>query len=213
MREQYTIAVIGAGAVGSATALALARDGRRVLLLDRDEPGLAGASFGNAGHIASELVRPLPSPALLFGFYRELFRWGGTLDLSLAQSLRMVPWIRRFATAAFRREANTPPLAALVRPAVETWSRWLTEIGRRDLINRQGHFEVAFGKGSAQRISAQAQEMQAVGVRSELMNEEALSKVRIPASATDSAGLWFPDSANLIDPLLAVRAIVEAAMT
>jgi glutamate dehydrogenase/leucine dehydrogenase len=62
MSEQETIAVIGAGAIGTAAAFALAREGRRVLLLDRDEPGVAGASFGNAGHIAQESVQPLPSP-------------------------------------------------------------------------------------------------------------------------------------------------------
>jgi glycine/D-amino acid oxidase-like deaminating enzyme len=40
---------------------ALTREGRTVLLLDRAEPGMTGASFGNAGHIAAELVEPLPS--------------------------------------------------------------------------------------------------------------------------------------------------------
>ncbi len=63
MGEQDTIAVIGAGVIGAAAAFALAREGRRVLLLDRAEPGVAGASFGNAGHIAAEMVQPLPSPA------------------------------------------------------------------------------------------------------------------------------------------------------
>ena len=91
MSEQDTIAVIGAGVIGTAAAFALAREGRKVLLLDRAEPGVAGASFGNAGHIAQEMVQPLPSPGLLFGFYRELFRFGGTLDLSPRQALRMSP--------------------------------------------------------------------------------------------------------------------------
>src|SRR5271167_2902033 len=104
MSEQDTIAVIGAGVIGAAVAWALAREGRRVLLLDRAEPGVAGASFGNAGHIARELVQPLPSPQLLFGFYRDLFRFGGTLDLSPRQALRTLPWIGRFAAAAFRRD-------------------------------------------------------------------------------------------------------------
>jgi D-hydroxyproline dehydrogenase len=81
MRRQDSIAVIGAGIVGSAVALGLAREGRRVLLLDRDAPGVAGASFGNVGHIAAELVQPLPSPALLLGFWRLLTRFGGPLDL------------------------------------------------------------------------------------------------------------------------------------
>ena len=62
MAQQETIAVIGAGVIGSAVACALALEGRRVLLIDRDAPGEAGASFGNAGHIATELLEPLPSP-------------------------------------------------------------------------------------------------------------------------------------------------------
>ena len=70
MAEQNTIAVIGAGVIGSSIACALASEGRRVLLIDRAPPGEAGASFGNAGHIATELLEPLPSPGLLFGFWR-----------------------------------------------------------------------------------------------------------------------------------------------
>ncbi len=81
MAEQDSIAVIGAGVIGSAIACALAREGRRVLLIDRAPPGEAGASFGNAGHIATELLEPLPSPTLLFGFWRELFAFGGVLDI------------------------------------------------------------------------------------------------------------------------------------
>src|SRR5580693_10709772 len=113
MGQQDTFAVIGAGVIGAAAALALGREGHKVLLLDRAEPGTAGASFGNAGHIAAELVQPLPSPGLLFGFYRELFRFGGTLDLSPRQALRMAPWIRKFAAAAFHRNRNTQHLAPL----------------------------------------------------------------------------------------------------
>ena len=46
------IAVIGAGLVGSACALALAADGHRVTILDPDPPG-AGTSSGNAGGIVT----------------------------------------------------------------------------------------------------------------------------------------------------------------
>ncbi|MGC2033358.1 MAG: FAD-dependent oxidoreductase, partial [Steroidobacteraceae bacterium] len=106
MSGQDTIAVIGAGVIGAAVAFALAREGRAVVLLDRAEPGVAGASFGNVGHIAAELVQPLPSPGLLCSFWRELVCFDGALDLPARQALRMVPWIRRFAAAAFRRAEN-----------------------------------------------------------------------------------------------------------
>ncbi|MGH8265021.1 MAG: FAD-dependent oxidoreductase, partial [Steroidobacteraceae bacterium] len=53
-----TITVIGAGVIGCAVAYALAREGRRVTVIDRADPGVAGASFGNVGHLACELVEP-----------------------------------------------------------------------------------------------------------------------------------------------------------
>ena len=82
MAEQArSIAIIGAGVIGTAAAFALSREGWRVVLFDRAPPGEAGASFGNAGHVATELVEPLPAPALLFNFWRELFVLGGVLDI------------------------------------------------------------------------------------------------------------------------------------
>ena len=134
MSQQDTIAVVGAGVIGAAVTLALVREGRKVLLLDRAAPGIAGASFGNAGHIAVELVQPLPSPGLLFGFWRDLFLFGGALDLPAREVLGMLPWIRRFAAAALRRDANTPHLAPLVLPAADSSIR----AGFDALVNRLG---------------------------------------------------------------------------
>src|SRR5258708_38274094 len=124
MDEQAAIAVGGAGVIGGAAGFALAREGRRVLLVDRAAPGMAGASFGNAGHIAAEMVQPLPSPGLLFGFYRELFRFGGVLDLAPRQALRMAPWIAKFASAAIPRPQNTPHLAPRVPPSAQERELW-----------------------------------------------------------------------------------------
>src|SRR6202021_3234781 len=159
MGEQDTIAVIGAGVIGAAAGFAVGREGRQFLLLDRAEPGEAGASFGNAGHIAAEMVQPLPSPKLLFGFYLELSRFGGVLDLSPRQALRMAPWIRKFAAAAFKRARNTHHLAPLVRPSAEVWERWVKAIGRPELLKRHGHYEVSLGPKSEAHMRAYAQEM------------------------------------------------------
>jgi D-amino-acid dehydrogenase len=212
MSEQDTIAVIGAGVVGTAAAFALAREGRKVLLLDRAEPGVAGASFGNAGHIAQELVQPLPSPALLFGFYRELFRFGGPLDLSPRQALRMSPWILKFAAAAFQRAQNTLHLAPLVRPAPDAWQRLLEAVGRPELMRRRGHYEIALGKGSQARIQTYERDMARIGVKTRPLSAEQLLPLQRGANAAMAAGLWFEDSANVVDPLEAVRAFAAAAL-
>jgi glycine/D-amino acid oxidase-like deaminating enzyme len=212
MGQQDTIAVIGAGVIGAAAAFALAREGRQVLLLDRAEPGEAGASFGNAGHIAAEMVQPLPSPKLLFGFYRELFRFGGALDLSPRQALRMAPWIRKFASAAFQRTRNTHRLAPLVRPSAEVWERWVRAIGRPELLKRHGHYEISLGPKSEAHMHAYAEEMARIGVKTRPVPAELLLPLQRGANSATGAGLWFEDSAYIVDPLEAVRALVAAAL-
>jgi glycine/D-amino acid oxidase-like deaminating enzyme len=211
MTQQDTIAVIGAGIVGSAVAWALAREGRRVLLLDRAAPGVAGASFGNVGHIAAELVQPLPSPALLFGFWRQLLRFGGPLDLPPHQALRMLPWIARFARAAFRRAEHTRALAPLVLPAAATWERWLKDIGRPELLRRHGHYEIGFGAQCAASQRETALEMARLGVKTRVMAAWQLETLRGAAGAPSACGLWFEDSAHIVDPLSAVQALAAAA--
>src|SRR5256886_16608708 len=137
MGEQDRVAVIGAGVIGCAIACALAREGRGVLLADPEEPGVGGASFGNVGHIAAELIEPLPSVGLLFGFWRELFAFGGPLDIPWRTLPRVALWAPRFAAAAFRRRANTQHLAPLVRPASAAWERLLRELGTPGLLRSE----------------------------------------------------------------------------
>ena len=182
-----------------------------MLLLDRAEPGIAGASFGNAGHIAAELVQPMPSPALLLGFWRELMCFGGVLDLPASQALHMLPWISRFAASAFRRSENTRHLRPLVLPAAAHWARWLEAIARPDLLRRHGHYEIEFGPDAGATAQKQARAMQQLGIGTQTMSAEQLRPVIAAAGASSGAGLWFENTAHVVDPLEAVRAFVAAA--
>src|SRR6187402_2662817 len=211
MTEQETIAVIGAGVVGSAIACTLAREGRQVLLIDRAPPGEAGASFGNAGHIATELVEPLPSPGLLFGFWRQLIAFGGVLDIPLRRFPQFLPWALRFARAAYKRAENTRHLAPFVRPAVPALVELLTSIGRADLIRQHGHYEMWLGGDAASRAQAQAQAMSALDIPTRAAPTELVESVRRAAKAATGAGLHFPQCAHVVDPLEVVRAFANAA--
>ena len=206
------IAVIGAGVIGCAIAWALAREGRRVVLIDRAEPGMGGASFGNVGHIAAELVQPLPSPQLLFGFWRELVALGGPLQIPLRRLGAFTPWAMRFARAAFRREQNTRLLAPLVKPAAAAFEQSLRDIGRLDLLRRNGHAQVWFGAHASRRAEGEAHEMRRWGIPTRTLEPESLRAIADAAGEAASAGLLFPDSAHVVDPLEISRAFAQAAL-
>jgi D-amino-acid dehydrogenase len=212
MSRENVVAVVGAGLIGSAVAFALAREGRRVLLVDRAEPGTGGASFGNVGHIAAELVEPLPSRALLFGFWHELFVFGGPLDVPLRRMPQFLPWARHFAAAAGHRQENTRYLAPLVRPATLDMSRWLAEIGCSDLLRTNGHYEVWLGERSSRRAATQALVMEKLGIATQPAPDELLRTIAGQAAIEITAGLWYPSTGHVLDPLKIMQSFVGAAI-
>ena len=212
MGEQGSVAVIGAGVIGCAVAWALAREGFPVLLVDPAEPGVGGASFGNAGHLASELIEPLPSPGLLFGFWRELFAFGGVLDFSWRRLPRLAPWAARFAAAAFRRRTGTQALSPLVRPAASAWERFMREAGSPQLVCRNGHHQVWLTASAARRAAAEAHRMTALGVPTAPAPPQLLESVARAAHTDTIAGLSFPDSGHVLDSRGVCEALARAAV-
>jgi D-hydroxyproline dehydrogenase len=210
MTGQTNIAVVGAGVIGAAVALALAREGHRMILVDRAPPGEGGASYGNAGHIATELVEPLPSVGLLFGFWRQLHALGGVLDVPWRRLPAFAPWAMRFARAAFRRRAHTALLAPFVRPAVPALMKLLDDAGRPELIRQHGHYQVWLKGGVERAARVQAQAMEKLAVPTQPAPAEILQKVRAAAGVDQIAGLFFPACAHVVDPLEVVRAFCAA---
>lgn len=211
------VAVVGAGVIGCAVAWALTKTGRRVLLLDRADPATGGASFGNVGHIATEQLQPLPSPQLLLSFWRELVAFGGALDLPLRRLAPMAPWITRFVGAAFQQKRHTEYLAPLVRSAADTLESQLSEVGRRDLLQRNGHYVLWFGPGAVAGAATERARAALLGIATKDAPEELLRAAAAQAAAAPGsgaatiAGAWFPDSAHVLDPALVARAFVTAS--
>lgn len=154
MRETTVarIGVIGGGVVGLAAAVKLARTGHEVTVFEPDADRRA-ASWGNAGHIATEQVAPLASPGTVRTAVRRLFALGGPLDLPLSQVGDWAPFAGRFLAAAspgrFRR--GQAALGALLAPALDDWRDLADDIGRPDLVWADGHFVVWESAGSARR--------------------------------------------------------------
>ena len=210
--QDDAIAVVGAGIIGCAIAQALAAQGRQVLLLDRAGPAIAGASFGNVGHIATEQVETLPSKQLLLGFWRQLFAFDGALDIPLHRVMSLSPWLARFAIAAFRQGSNTRHLAPLVRDGADSLERLLGAIGRRDLMRRNGHYAVWLGAGASERAAREATNAARLGVRTTPAPVELLRTIAAMTIRASAASLWFPDSAHVLDPAEVARALAINAI-
>ncbi|WP_319824613.1 FAD-binding oxidoreductase [Thalassovita sp.] len=99
------IAIVGAGIVGTATAVWAQRSGMRVTLIDRLGPA-EGASYGNGGVLASCAVVPVPVPGLLKQAPSYLFNPSKPLFLRWSYLPRLAPWLMKYMARANDRDAR-----------------------------------------------------------------------------------------------------------
>ena len=125
------VLIIGGGAIGLATALALLDAGRGVRILEAGAVG-GGASHGNCGTITPSHAPPLAAP----GVVAQALRWMFTPDAPLYLKPRVDPalwhWLLRFAVRCNPRDwrQSTQARAALLNDARARLADW---VGRYDL--------------------------------------------------------------------------------
>lgn len=133
--------ILGGGVVGLSIATGLQRVGVEVTVIDA-VPAAGAASWGNAGHIATEQVEPLASWSVIRSAPRRLFSRGGALGLPPAQIKRWLPFALRMASAANRVEHGRTALRALLANALPAWKSLSEQLGKPGLVRATGHFVV-----------------------------------------------------------------------
>ena len=184
-----SILVLGAGMVGTCTALHLQQRGFEVTLVDRRAPGQE-TSFGNAGLIQSEAVEP-------YAFPREL---GFLLNVALGRGAQ-VHWharglwqmagslLRYLHHSHPKRHAQaTEAYSRLIAHATDEHDQLITAAGAQDLVTREG-FRFVFRSAKALDEAAQRAEDLRVrfGVRYEPENTAQLAQAE-PALRASLAG-------------------------
>lgn len=206
------IAVIGAGIIGVACALQLARQGRRVVVIDPQAPGM-GASYGNAGHLATEQVFPIADVSILKRLPAMLMDPMGPLRLDWKYLPRALPWFVRLLLnlrpANYRR--TVAGIRALNEASLSAWQRLLRAIDRPQLLREDGSLLVFERAASAEAIDALRQRMQQQDVPVVFWSSEAIRKTVPQLSDAIQGGLFFPSTGHFIDPYTVVRELVDAA--
>jgi D-amino-acid dehydrogenase len=207
------VAVIGAGAVGVACALACQEAGLATLLIDPAPVAAseAAASFGNAGGITVSAVVPMATPATLRAVPRMLRDPLAPLSVRWRDLPALAPWLARFAlNARPRRLAQVH--AALCALFAESGDAWRRLAQRVPCVSSHLHWDgilYAYRSEAALRGAAPAHAMRRAagfGVR-EL--DGAGVAARVPGLAPMRGGVLIPECGHLDDPAAVVR-LMEA---
>ncbi len=204
--------VVGAGAVGIATALYLQREGWSVTIVDRDEPGRAGASFGNAGLIATHIVEPIALRSILPRLPRMLLDQTAPLAIRWWYLPTLLPWLVRLlrATAPAEVERISAALASQLGHADEAYRVLIEDADAEALVRRRGVLTVYPDRAWMEENAGYSLDLRRRnGVKFEIVGDNAL-RALVPALSRDyGVGVHFTAASHAVDPFLLVSALAR----
>ncbi|WP_419793450.1 FAD-binding oxidoreductase [Pseudomonas palleroniana] len=206
------IAVVGAGIIGVACALQLARQGHRVVVVDPQAPGM-GASYGNAGHLATEQVFPIADSSILKRLPAMLMDPMGPLRLDWKYLPRALPWFARLLLnlRPARYRQTVAGIRALNEASLGAWQRLLQSIEQAQLLRADGSLLVYERAESHAAIEALRERMQQQNVAVAVWSGDAVRQAAPQLSDSIQGALFFPGTGHFLDPFHVVGELVKAA--
>ncbi len=205
------IVVIGAGIIGLACALRLQLDGLKVALIDRDAPGY-GASFGNAGHIATEQIHPLASPQVVRGALSMLMDAEGALRVRPQYLFGIAPWLVRFLWAsrpsAYARGVAAP--SALQTTAAADLTDLLRDANASHLLHMDGHLVIVERAASLVSAKREIDDLANHGVHADWLNADQVRKLAPDIEAPIRGAYHYHGTGHVEDPLAVCHALFAA---
>ena len=194
--------VLGAGMVGTGTALALQAQGRDVLLLDRREPGRE-TSYGNAGIIQGEAVEPYALPRALPDLLAAALGKHNQVDWRLSEAPGWAGplWSYWRQSEESRHARISRSYARLIRAALADHGALIAAAGADDLLRRDG-FRQLFRSGA--ELAAALREAErlhaAYGVGFTAEDGAALARAEPGLRRALPGALLWHDSWSIADP-------------
>lgn len=192
------VLILGAGAIGLATALSLLEAGRGVRVIDAVASG-GGASHGNCGTITPSHAPPLAAP----GVVAQALRWMFTPDAPLYLKPRIDPalwhWLLRFAARCNARDwrQSTQARAALLNDSRTRLADWVRRYGLACEFEEEGLDYVFRDPRRFQQYVDEAAVLREFGIATQVFDGAAYEREE-PAMLPGIAGaIRFPGDARL----------------
>ncbi|MDR7151782.1 D-amino-acid dehydrogenase [Hydrogenophaga palleronii] len=197
-----SVLVLGAGMIGTCTALHLAMRGHAVTLVDRREPGRE-TSYGNAGLIQREAVEPYAFPRHLGTLARVALKRGADVNYHFGALAGLArPLARYWAYSQPHRHAViSQAYARLIEHSTLEHAPLIKQAGADDLVQRDGYRFVFRHADSMRQATSKARALeQSHGLRHTALDPDALA-IAEPALRTRLAGaIHWHDTWSVSDP-------------
>ncbi|MDF1747990.1 MAG: FAD-dependent oxidoreductase [Alphaproteobacteria bacterium] len=206
-----SLLILGAGAVGSASALTFARRGFKVTVIDRGTPG-SGASYGNAGGVVPS-ASPLAQPGLPWQVPGMLFDPTGPLSIKPTELIKSLPWFLRFVLecSTNRAEANSKALYALAGAAAPAWKDLVQGTAGAALLRDVGWLKVYSSEAGFQNHASERAFLERRDAQMEILSQDELRQLEPNLAPIFVRGMLQPDGLFALNPQRLVESVAAEA--
>ena len=209
------VVVIGAGAVGAASALAALKEGHRVTILDPAEPGgEQAASYGNGCWLSPMSVIPPAVPGIWKKLPKFLADPLGPLAIRWSYLPQVAPWLIRYLASGWRWEdvARTAhALRPLVQDAPRLHKALAEQAGVGHLIERRGLMYIYPSRADFEAERKAWDIRHQVGVRWIELDADELRQREPELDRRYGFGIFVDEGGHCTDPGAYVAALIGLA--
>lgn len=209
-----SIAIVGAGIVGTCCAAELSDHGYAVTLFDRGSPGWEGASRANAGQIIPSIIQPVAYPGIVRDVPGLLLDRHGPLSIAPSYLPRLLPWLWRFVLASRRRDHDrgVRQLAELNAGALEATRDLYRRAGLLPWLNDTGALHLHETPASLARARESWKLKAAHGYAHALIDPGELRDIEPDLASAFAGAVLEPGVAHVSDPLRIVEGLYRYAV-
>ena len=171
-----------------------------------------GASYGNAGFIASELIDPLATPGTIRKAIPMLLDRHGALSIPARNLHRSLPWMMRFALSARQKTVEEGRLALnqLLKNAVHFWRQMLVREGLGQHLQHSHYLRVwerAEGKAAA---LAEQRFYNDWNIEADFLDKDEVADIEPALYPQVSHAVRLPDAHRVSDPYQISQALFKS---
>ena len=208
-KKKVDVLVLGGGIIGASVARELQKDGRKVVLLDRGQPGL-GCSYGNAGWITPCFAMPLPQPGMLWKSLGWLLNPESPLYIKPEPSWLLARWMFSFLQAMNQRRMleSVAVLAELSKYSLQAYG----ELAQRNPgafgFEQKGLLMVSGTNSGLRDAELEMKLMADQGIPGRKLTSDDIASMEPALKPGLKGGVYFPSEAHA-EPLATVQTLIN----
>ncbi len=199
--------VLGAGIVGTSTALQLAKRGLSVTLIDRAGVG-EQTSYGNSGVIEGSTILPPAFPASFGALMRVALKRASEANYHLTFLPKVAPWLMAFRAAS--RPERIVETARLNRPlfaaSLAEHEMLMEEAGATRFMRKTGWLRVYRSERAFKAVQREFDLAREFGLPLEVLDAHGAQTLEPSLNPVFAKAVFWPKAASLSDPLAVTRA-------